>query len=307
MRAGGHVISGEPFDRFGIPAALGQDAKVHGSDGSLDYTGNLLRNAIPRRHPRHARVADVHRLAGLQHADPPADLLRVAAAGVEAGERLVVAQTVDDEPICRIEPRRRRRRCDETHVDRRPRSAAAGAAGLRRRAERRRRAAAGSGSSTAPAQARQVIAAGKLAVIIGIESSDLFGCSETSGRTHVHARANRPRAFAPTRGSASAACSSRTGSTTRSAAPRSRAAPRASSSTSSTGSRPGRYFTTVRLSGRRPGRRRAHLSRRAARALARFFPAATLDRRAGDAARTRAACSATPTGLTPLGRYLSSG
>ena len=44
MRAGGLVISGEPFDRFGIPAALGQDGKVHGHNGTLDYTGNLLRD-----------------------------------------------------------------------------------------------------------------------------------------------------------------------------------------------------------------------------------------------------------------------
>lgn len=47
MRAGGLVISGEPFDRFGIAAALGQDAKVHGRDGGLDYIGNLLRGANP--------------------------------------------------------------------------------------------------------------------------------------------------------------------------------------------------------------------------------------------------------------------
>ena len=47
MRGGGLVISGEPFDRFGIAAALGQDAKVHGANGGLDITGNLLRTGNP--------------------------------------------------------------------------------------------------------------------------------------------------------------------------------------------------------------------------------------------------------------------
>src|ERR1051326_2800902 len=47
MRAGGKVVYGEPFDRLGIPAALGDDAADHGPDGSLDVTGNLLRTGLP--------------------------------------------------------------------------------------------------------------------------------------------------------------------------------------------------------------------------------------------------------------------
>ena len=47
MRGGGDVIYGEPYDRFGIAAALGQDQKIHGVDGKLDVTGNLLRSGLP--------------------------------------------------------------------------------------------------------------------------------------------------------------------------------------------------------------------------------------------------------------------
>jgi hypothetical protein len=47
LRAGGLVISGDNFNPFGIPDALGHDADVHGSDGSLDVTGNLLRSGEP--------------------------------------------------------------------------------------------------------------------------------------------------------------------------------------------------------------------------------------------------------------------
>jgi hypothetical protein len=44
LRAGGRVIHGRSFARFGISRALGGDAKDHGPDGSLDITGNLLRD-----------------------------------------------------------------------------------------------------------------------------------------------------------------------------------------------------------------------------------------------------------------------
>jgi hypothetical protein len=47
QRAGGRVISGEPFVPAGIEQALGQDASEHGADGSLDATGNLLRDGLP--------------------------------------------------------------------------------------------------------------------------------------------------------------------------------------------------------------------------------------------------------------------
>ena len=46
MRAGGRVIHGESFDRFGITRALGGDEFNHGPDGSLDVTGNLLRTGL---------------------------------------------------------------------------------------------------------------------------------------------------------------------------------------------------------------------------------------------------------------------
>ncbi|MFL5839275.1 MAG: hypothetical protein ACJ77Z_02350 [Thermoleophilaceae bacterium] len=54
LRGGGLVISGQTFNRFGITEALGHDADVHGPDGSLDITGNLLRSGAPAgRHDTH--------------------------------------------------------------------------------------------------------------------------------------------------------------------------------------------------------------------------------------------------------------
>jgi microsomal dipeptidase-like Zn-dependent dipeptidase len=179
LRAGGAVIYGEPFDRFGISEALGHDADVHGPDGSLDVTGNLLRTGEP---------AGTHDTDGWPTFEgwPVFDtythqqtyytwLKRVWRAGM----RLVVAQTVEDEPLCEIEPLRTHS-CDEmetikleieqlreleSYVD--AQSGGRGRGWLR--------------IVTNPFQARRVIEAGKLAVVIGMEASNPFGCSEYQG------------------------------------------------------------------------------------------------------------------------------
>ena len=176
MRAGGRVISGEAFDRFGIPAALGKDASEHGPDGSADVTGNLLRTGLP---------FGTHDTQGWPNFTgwPVNDTQTHQQTyyvwlerAFKAGLKLVVAQTVDDEPICRIEPVKNPGGCDETRSIRRQ------IARLRALQNYVDAQAGGPGRGwfrlvTSPAQARRVIARGKLAVVIGIESSDLFGCS----------------------------------------------------------------------------------------------------------------------------------
>jgi microsomal dipeptidase-like Zn-dependent dipeptidase len=183
MRAGGKVIYGEPFDRLGIPAALGGDAAAHGPDGSLDVTGNLLRTGLPfGTHDTHGwpTFAGWPTFNTQTHQQTYYVWLERT---FEAGLRLVVAQTADDQPICDIEPRKNRGGCDET------RSIKAQIRELRAMQDYIDAQAGGRGRGWftlvySPAQARRVIAGGKLAVLIGIESSDLFGCSERHGRAH---------------------------------------------------------------------------------------------------------------------------
>ncbi len=178
LRAGGRVIHGEAFDRFGITEALGHDADDHGVDGSDDVTGNLLRDGIPfGTHDTHGWPT----FAGWPVHDTNTHqqvyygwLERAYAAGL----RLVVAQTVEDEPICRIEPLTSHS-CDETETIE-----------LEiRRLERLQDYVDAQGGGPgqgwfrlvrSPRQARRVIAEGRLAVVIGVESSNPFGCSETS-------------------------------------------------------------------------------------------------------------------------------
>jgi microsomal dipeptidase-like Zn-dependent dipeptidase len=181
MRGGGLLISGEPFDRFGIPAALGRDAKIHGPNGALDVTGNLLRTGNPvGTHDTHGWPT----FTGWPTFDTQTHQQTYYVwlqRAWEAGERLVVAQTVDDSALCRVEPRKVDRSCDET------KSIVAQIRTLRQMQNYVDAQSGGPGRGWfrlvySPAQARRVIEQGKLAVIIGIESSDLFGCSEVHGK-----------------------------------------------------------------------------------------------------------------------------
>jgi microsomal dipeptidase-like Zn-dependent dipeptidase len=176
QRAGGEVLSGEPFDPYGITEALGHDADVHGADGSADLTGNLLRTGIPfGTHDTHGWPS----FAGwpvndtISHQQVYNVWLKRAWM---AGERLVVAQTVEDQPICEIEPVKNHS-CDETEA---VREQVQTLRGLQDYVDAQ---AGGRGRGWFrlvhnPRQARRVIERGKMAVLIGIESSNLFGCSE---------------------------------------------------------------------------------------------------------------------------------
>jgi microsomal dipeptidase-like Zn-dependent dipeptidase len=179
QRAGGAVIYGEPFDPYGITEALGHDADVHGADGSDDVTGNLLRTGLPfGTHDTNGWPTfagwPVHDT--VTHQQTYYVWLQRAWL---AGERLVVAQTVEDQPICEIEPRKVHS-CDETEAVRQQIQTLRGLQGYVDAQ------AGGKGKGWFrlvynPRQARLAIEKGRLAVVIGIESSTLFGCSEQMG------------------------------------------------------------------------------------------------------------------------------
>jgi hypothetical protein len=179
MRAGGRVLHGRSWARFGITRALGGDAQDHGEDGSLDVTGNLLRDGIPfGTHDTHGWPTFAGWPTNGTNTHQQTYYTWLERAWM-AGERLVVAQTVEDEPLCRIEPVRSHS-CDEMKTV---------ALEVRRLRALERYVDAQSGGPgkgwfqivTTPFEARRVIAQGKLAIIQGIEVSELFDCTETNG------------------------------------------------------------------------------------------------------------------------------
>jgi microsomal dipeptidase-like Zn-dependent dipeptidase len=97
-----------------------------------------------------------------------------------AGLRLIVAQTVEDLPLCAIEPLKSHSCNETTSVELQVRE-------LRAMQDYIDAQNGGPGRGWFrlvydPDQARQVIEQGKLAVVIGVESSNPFGCSEYDGR-----------------------------------------------------------------------------------------------------------------------------
>ena len=179
QRAGGLALSGEPFARYGIPEALGSDAEVHGPTGSLDLTGNLLAgrdaeaphdtDGWPTFSGWPAHDANTHQQ--IYH--------RWLQRAWRGGLRLAVAQTVEDEPLCRLEPRTSHS-CDETET------VELGARTLRRLQDYVDAQAGGRGRGwfrlvEGPREAARVIRGGRLAVVIGAESSNVLGCSQRQG------------------------------------------------------------------------------------------------------------------------------
>ncbi|MFL5894673.1 MAG: membrane dipeptidase [Thermoleophilaceae bacterium] len=182
FRGGGQVIAGESFDPFGITQALGRDADVHGPDGSLDVTGNLLRSGSPvGTHDTHGWPT----FAGWPKYDTYTHqqiYYRWLQRAWMSGLRFAVAQTVEDEPLCNVEPRRSHS-CDETQ------SVELQIGHLRAMQDYVDAQSGGRGRGWfrlvySPQQARRVMEQGKLAVVIGIEWSDPFGCSESMGQPH---------------------------------------------------------------------------------------------------------------------------
>jgi microsomal dipeptidase-like Zn-dependent dipeptidase len=186
LRAGGRVISGEPFDPHGVKVALGEDARDHGADGSRDVVGNLLRGESPDApHDTGGWPA----FAGwpthdtLTHQQVYWVWLKRAW---QAGLRLVVAQTVEDDELCRVQKRR-------SHPCSEPVAIAQQVRVLRRLQRYVDERSGGPGRGFlrlvyGPREARRVIERGRLAVVIGVESSNPLGCRLKAGRAACTAR-----------------------------------------------------------------------------------------------------------------------
>ncbi|HVV77751.1 MAG TPA: hypothetical protein VHC43_17170 [Mycobacteriales bacterium] len=181
-RVGGDVIAGEDFDPFGVTAALSanRDEQEHGPDGTLDVTGNLVRFGSPIGT---TKTDGWPSFTGWPTYDTETNQQAYwvwVERAWRSGMRLVVANASEDEPLCRLEPRRSHSCNEERSIELQIRN-------LKQMQDYIDAQFGGPGRGFfrivyTPAQARRVISAGKLAVVMGVESSDPFGCSEYGGK-----------------------------------------------------------------------------------------------------------------------------
>jgi microsomal dipeptidase-like Zn-dependent dipeptidase len=182
FRVGGEVIAGEDFDPFGITTALSaaRDEQEHGPDGTEDTTGNILRFGTP------AGRTDIHGWPTFVGWPTYDTLTNQQAYWVwlerawRSGLRLVMANTSEDQELCTLEPRRSHSCNEEQSVELQVRNLKQ----LQRYIDAQ---SGGPGQGFfqlvySPAQARRVIDRGRLAVVIGVESSNPFGCTERDGK-----------------------------------------------------------------------------------------------------------------------------
>ncbi|WP_018655508.1 membrane dipeptidase [Actinomadura flavalba] len=175
---GGKLMCGKPFDEKGVAAAL-RDCPDHEPHGVPAWFENFTRHGTPfgthdtRGYPDFPSWPAANSLTHQQ----------TYHAWIErswrAGQRVLVNQLVANRVLCEIYPLKKNA-CDEMDS-------------LRLQAKRTRemeayidRRAGGPGKGwfrivESPEQARQVIQQGKLAVVLGVEASEPFGCGLSNG------------------------------------------------------------------------------------------------------------------------------
>ncbi len=178
---GGKFLHGQPFNRYGITHALNDGLGVHGSWGALDIIGNLMgHDDVNARHDTrgYPEFPSWPEQSTVSHQQA---YYRWIERAHKAGLKFMVSHLVENEVLCNVQKtvnplswvpsntcntmgsvvNQRQTLTDmENYID-----AQAG----------------GPGKGffrlvTSPAQAREVINEGKLAVLIGIETSELFNC-----------------------------------------------------------------------------------------------------------------------------------
>lgn len=171
---GGRAHCGKPWDRYGVPFAL-VDCPDHYPDGSGAILENLFYGDPTRKHDPVGwpTFKSWPAYDSLTHEQTYYRWLERAWLG---GERLMVNNLVENGVLCRTYPLKQNS-CDEMDA-------------VRLQAQRMRELQdyidaqmGGPGEGffrivTNPFQARRVINDGKLAIVLGIEESELFGCIE---------------------------------------------------------------------------------------------------------------------------------
>ena len=179
---GGGLHCGRPWSRYGVPSALPDCAATEGPGGSADPVANFLNWSSPV--DQHDTVGwptfkDWPNHHSLTYEQTYYKWLERSWMG---GMRLAVNLFVDNRAFCQVlaQPQHRRNECDEMATVRKEATA------IYAMQDYIDAQAGGPGEGffrivRNPFEARRVINDGKMAVVLGIEVSELFGCTLSSG------------------------------------------------------------------------------------------------------------------------------
>ncbi|HWU67936.1 MAG TPA: hypothetical protein VN046_03595 [Stenotrophobium sp.] len=172
---------GKPFSPYGITDDLKNCEAIHGPNGLLDVIGNFEAYGTPVQ--QHDTVGwptfnDWPAAKSLMH---EGTYYKWVERAWMAGLRLMVSNTVENQTLCNLESKQQghlNQNCNEMD------SAASQVQFLRDMQDYIDAQEGGPGKGwfrivTSPQQARQVINDGKLAIVMGIETSHLFNCTVT--------------------------------------------------------------------------------------------------------------------------------
>lgn len=178
---GGSIVCGATFSPNGAPDAL-RDCDSHGSDGSTGLIENLTNLEGKSSFAKHDTAGyptfkDWPKWSSLTHQQMYYKWVERAWRG---GQRIMVADAVNNNVLCSLPVQVNKYSCDDMDTVRRQ---IAETKNLQTFIDNQY---GGPGKgwfriATTPAQARQIVAEGKLAVILGVEVSNPFGCTTKLG------------------------------------------------------------------------------------------------------------------------------
>lgn len=177
---GGKVVHGDPFHRWGVPDALRDSKDSHGPNGSLDMIGNIYTFDNPRNKYDTRGWPDFPWWPNPKQLTHTGYYYKWIERAWLSGQRMMVTFLVENEVLCRVQRTVnpiawQGNNCNEMDSIRFQMKR------LRQMQDYIDAQYGGPGKGffrivTSPAQARRVIADGKLAVFVGVEASEIFNC-----------------------------------------------------------------------------------------------------------------------------------
>lgn len=178
---GGRVMHGAAFHRWGVPYALDDSRRTHGINGSLDLIGNIFVYGNPAHQYDTRGWPDFPWWPNPEQLTHSGYYYKWMERAWLSGLRLTVTQLVENEVLCNVQSTINpvgwvgANSCNEMD------SIRLQARRLREMQDYIDAQYGGTGKGffrlvTTPAQARQVIADGKLAVVMGVEASETLNC-----------------------------------------------------------------------------------------------------------------------------------